>query len=111
VITGGASGIGLAAAQALAAVGRPVALWDINAAAAADAAEAIKKAYDVPVVAVTVDLRNPQAILPAVIEARRALRRIGGLVHAAGAVDSTGIEGVTPDTGTRALPSMCARSS
>ena len=42
VVTGGASGIGLAAAQALAAVGRPVALWDINAegakAAAADIA-------------------------------------------------------------------------
>jgi len=38
VITGGASGIGLAAAHALAAVGRPVALWDINAAGAKAAA-------------------------------------------------------------------------
>jgi len=31
VITGAAPGIGLATAHALAAVGRPVSLWDINA--------------------------------------------------------------------------------
>jgi NAD(P)-dependent dehydrogenase (short-subunit alcohol dehydrogenase family) len=34
VITGGASGLGLASARALAAVGRPVSLWDINEARA-----------------------------------------------------------------------------
>lgn len=41
VITGGASGIGLASAHALAAVGRSVALWDINAAAVEDMAAQI----------------------------------------------------------------------
>ena len=35
VITGGASGIGLASARALAAVGRPVAIWDLDGAKAA----------------------------------------------------------------------------
>ncbi len=94
VVTGAASGTGLAAAQALAAVGRSVALCDITTSGAVAAAEAISKDYDVPAIALTVD---PQAIMPAVSQSRRALGRIGGLVHAAGSVDSTGIDGVTPD--------------
>jgi NAD(P)-dependent dehydrogenase (short-subunit alcohol dehydrogenase family) len=60
VVTGGASGIGLAAAQALAAVGRPVALWDINTAKAEAAAEAIAADYGVATVAIGIDLRNLQ---------------------------------------------------
>ena len=35
IVTGGASGIGLASAEALAAAGRPVAIWDLRAADAA----------------------------------------------------------------------------
>jgi NAD(P)-dependent dehydrogenase (short-subunit alcohol dehydrogenase family) len=41
IVTGGASGIGLACARALAEVGRPVALWDVDAAAAQSAAGAL----------------------------------------------------------------------
>ena len=97
IITGGASGLGLASAQALAAVGRPVALWDINAAGAAFEAAAIREAFGVPAIGIGADLRNPQAIVPAINTTRDALPSIGGLVHAAGTAEATGIEGVTPD--------------
>ena len=48
VITGGASGIGLATAWALAAVGRPVALWDINAEGAQAAAASPPRTCSLP---------------------------------------------------------------
>jgi NAD(P)-dependent dehydrogenase (short-subunit alcohol dehydrogenase family) len=98
VITGGASGIGLASAEALAAVGRPVALWDINRAKARDAAAVITAATGVPTFAIGVDLRDIQALGPALTETRRALAPLGGLVHAAGTVDSGSLEGVTPES-------------
>jgi len=98
VITGGASGIGLASAEALAAVGRPVALWDINGAKAKDAAVAIAAATGTRTFAVGVDLRDLQATGPALTETRRALGPIGGLVHAAGVVDTGSLEGVTPES-------------
>lgn len=41
VVTGGASGIGRACARALAEVGRPVSLWDLNGESASDAAASI----------------------------------------------------------------------
>lgn len=98
IITGGASGIGLATAEALAAVGRPVALWDINAGRVKDEAARLASTYKVATHAVAVDLRNPQAVVPAVNETRAALPRIGGLVHAAGTVDNGSLEGITPET-------------
>jgi len=97
VITGGASGIGLATAQALAAVGRPVALWDINADGVQAAAAAIARDYAVAAVGIAADLRNPQAITPSAIATRAAIGPVGGIVHAAGTAEVTGIEGVTPD--------------
>ncbi len=98
IITGGASGIGLASAKALAAVGRPVALWDIDGAKAEDAAEAIRRDFDIKSLAVGIDLRDIQALGPALTRTRRALSPIGGLVHAAGTVDNESLEGVTPET-------------
>jgi NAD(P)-dependent dehydrogenase (short-subunit alcohol dehydrogenase family) len=97
VITGGASGIGLATAQALAAVGRPVALWDINAAGAEAAADDIRNRFKVPALGLKVDLRDPQAVAPAASATREALPTIGGLVHSAGTAEVTGIDGVTPE--------------
>lgn len=97
IITGGASGIGLATAQALAAVGRAVALWDINAEGARQAAEAITARYGVRAVGLSVDLRNPQAVTPAALATRDALGAVGGIVHGAGTADVTGIDGVTPE--------------
>ncbi|MCP1471777.1 NAD(P)-dependent dehydrogenase (short-subunit alcohol dehydrogenase family) [Sphingobium sp. OAS761] len=97
VITGGASGIGLATAHALAAVGRPVALWDINAEGAEGAARIIADRYGVRTAGLAVDLRNSQAVAPAAIATREALGTVGGIVHGAGTAEVTGIDGVTPD--------------
>ncbi|SNS47423.1 NAD(P)-dependent dehydrogenase, short-chain alcohol dehydrogenase family [Sphingomonas laterariae] len=98
IITGGASGIGLASAQALAAVGRPVALWDINGAKAADAAAAITAEYGVAAVGVAADLSKLDAIAPALAATRAAVGAPGGLVHAAGIVDTGSLEGITPES-------------
>ena len=95
IVTGGASGLGLASARALAAVGRPVALWDINEAGATEAAEGIRRRYGVPAVGLRVDLRDPQAMMPAVDASRSAMGTIGAVLHSAGTVEITGIEGVT----------------
>ena len=97
VITGGASGIGLAAAHALAVVGRPVALWDINAEGAEGAAAIISQRHGVRAAGFSVDLRNPQAVTPAAIATREAIGPVGGIVHCAGTADMTGIDGVTPE--------------
>ncbi|MBU6393017.1 MAG: SDR family oxidoreductase [Sphingomonadales bacterium] len=97
VITGGASGIGLATAHALAAVGRAVAIWDINGDDAQEAAAAIAGQYAVAAIGLAVDLRDPQAVSPAALATRSAVGPVGGLVHAAGTAVQTGIEGVTPE--------------
>lgn len=96
VVTGGASGIGLASARALAAVGRPVALWDINEAGATAAAQEIAEAFGVKAIGQAVDLRDPEAILAAAATTRGALGPVGGVVHSAGTAEVTGIDGVTP---------------
>lgn len=97
VVTGGASGIGLATAHALAAVGRPVALWDINGVGAIAAADDISQHHGVAATGFAVDLCDPQAITLAAITTRSAFGPIGGIVHAAGTALETGIAGVTPE--------------
>ncbi|QZP07478.1 SDR family oxidoreductase [Caenibius sp. WL] len=98
IITGGASGIGLASAEALAEVGRPVALWDINGDAARAAAEKIVATYGVAAVGVATDLRDPAAIAPALATTREHAGTPGGLVHAAGTVDTASIDGLTVES-------------
>jgi NAD(P)-dependent dehydrogenase (short-subunit alcohol dehydrogenase family) len=98
IVTGGASGIGLASARALAAVGRPVALWDISAEKAKAGAAAVRADFGVATHAVAIDIRDLQAMGPALSETRRALPPIGGLVHSAGIVDTGSLEGVTPES-------------
>lgn len=97
VITGGASGIGLATAHALAAVGRPVALWDINADGAMAASAEISATYGVSAIGLAVDLRNPQGVAPAAAQTRAAMGSVGGIVHGAGTAAQTGLGGVTPE--------------
>lgn len=98
IITGGASGIGLASAQALAAVGRGVALWDLNGAKAEAEAASIAAAFNVPTIGLAVDLRDPNAWGDAIAVTRTALSRVGGLVHAAGVVDTGSLEGITVES-------------
>ncbi len=97
IITGGASGIGLACARALAAVGRPVALWDMNTAKAGLEAKAIADAFGVPAVGLAVDLRDPAAYAAAIAQSRAAMGTIGALVHSAGIVDTGSLDGLTEE--------------
>jgi NAD(P)-dependent dehydrogenase (short-subunit alcohol dehydrogenase family) len=82
VVTGGASGIGKACAEALAAVGRPVAVWDKNGQGAKEVAASL----DVPSIGLEVDVTDPAALDAAVAATREALPSIGGMVHCAGMV-------------------------
>lgn len=98
VITGGASGLGFASAEALAAVGRPVALWDLSEDRAATQARALADAYGVVTAGLGVDVRDVDAITAGAERTRAALPSIGGLVHCAGTVDTGSLEGITVDT-------------
>ncbi|KJK24925.1 3-oxoacyl-ACP reductase [Burkholderiaceae bacterium 16] len=97
IVTGGASGLGLASARAIAAVGRDVALWDIQAEKAQNRAAEIAKEFGVAAVGVGVDLCDPSALRTALSATRAVLPRIGGLLHAAGTVDTESLEGITPE--------------
>lgn len=97
ILTGGASGIGLASARALAAVGRPVALWDINAAKAEAEAQAIAAEFGVAALGLGVDLRDLAAYAAAITASRAAMGAIGGLVHCAGIVDTASLDGLTEE--------------
>ena len=98
VVTGGASGIGLASARALAAVGRPVALWDLDAAGCKAGAGSLAREHGVATVGVAVDLRDPDAIAPALEQTRAAVPPIGGLVHAAGVVATIPVDEITAES-------------
>ncbi len=97
VVTGGASGLGRASAEALAAVGRPVALWDLDADRCRKVAEEIAGQTGGIAFGRAVDVRDPAAIRAAAEETRRALPSIGGFVHAAGIVDTDSLDGLTPE--------------
>jgi NAD(P)-dependent dehydrogenase (short-subunit alcohol dehydrogenase family) len=83
LVTGGGSGIGRSTALALAEVGRPVAVWDIDAAGAQETAARCRE-LGVVAHAAVVDVAGSDAIAEAVGEAAAALGSIGGFVHAAG---------------------------
>jgi NAD(P)-dependent dehydrogenase (short-subunit alcohol dehydrogenase family) len=80
VVTGGASGIGRACAQALVEAGRPVAVLDRADATLDGAWTAV------------VDVTDARAVEDALAAARAALGRFGGLVHAAGVVLTSPID-------------------
>lgn len=103
IVTGGASGIGRASAELLAAVGRPVAIWDISEGSTAKVAAAIANEYGVATVGLAVDVADPALYGSAIDASRAALGAIGGLVHAAGIVLTTGIDGLDTDNWDRVL--------
>ena len=82
VVTGGASGIGRACAVALAEVGRPVAIWDLDG----PGAEAVAASLGVESVGIAVDVADDAAVSAAADRTRSALPSVGGIVHAAGIV-------------------------
>lgn len=98
IVTGGASGLGRACADALAAVGRPLSLWDLNGERAVAAAKEIHDATGVVAFGHAVDVRDPEALTNAVATAREELPSIGGLVHAAGVVDTDSVDGLTAES-------------
>jgi len=98
VITGGASGLGRASAEAAAAVGRPVALWDLYEDKAAATAKDIANEHNVVAVGFGVDVRDVNAIKDAAAKTRAALPSVGGVVHSAGTVDKAGFAGVTTES-------------
>ncbi len=73
IVTGGASGIGMACAEALAATGRPVAVWDLHEEAAQRVARDIGQRFDVATTGIGIDLCTTDAIDAAVRATRAAL--------------------------------------
>ncbi len=98
VITGGASGIGLATAHAVAAVGRPVAVWDLHHDRATEAATALAAAYGVSTFGMAVDVRDTPTLEDAAAATVAAIGTVGGVVHAAGVPDVVDLPDLTDKT-------------
>lgn len=91
VVTGAASGIGLASAQALVAEGHTVALWD-NAPGVVEVADRLGMTGTV------VDVCDTTAMQTAVDAAGEAMDGIAGLVHAAGRVNAEPVGAYTAES-------------
>jgi len=83
VITGGASGIGWATARAFAAEGAAVAIWDLDASAAAKTADEIAVEHPVRAIGLAVDVADEASVQLAVTRTVDALGPITHLTHAA----------------------------
>jgi glucose 1-dehydrogenase len=88
VVTGAASGIGLATAQALAAVGAEVALIDRDGDAARDAAQRIGR----NAIGIACDIADEAAVRDAAAQVRRVLGPVHGLVNNAGFLRAGALE-------------------
>ncbi|MCG7347140.1 SDR family NAD(P)-dependent oxidoreductase [Sphingomonas sp. ACRSK] len=84
VVTGGASGLGLASAKRIIAEGGKVALWDVNPQALATAKDGIGAAH-----VVALDVSDQQAVEAAAAATFEALGRIDVLVASAGITGAT----------------------
>jgi NAD(P)-dependent dehydrogenase (short-subunit alcohol dehydrogenase family) len=91
VVTGAASGIGLASAEALVADGRKVVLWDI-----APAVSGVADGLSMP--SAVVDVGDTDAMRLAIEVADQAFGGIDGLVHAAGRVAAEPVGAFTEDS-------------
>jgi Enoyl-(Acyl carrier protein) reductase len=91
VVTGAASGIGRASAEALVADGRKVALWDI-----APEVTAVADGLGMP--GAVVDVCDTVGLQSAVAAANKALAGIDGLVHAAGRVAAEPVGAYTQES-------------
>lgn len=93
VVTGAASGIGFATAQALAAGGAKVALIDLDGGAARDAARRIGSAHST--IAIGCDIADEAAVRDAAAQVRRTLGPVHGLVNNAGFLRAGALEDVS----------------
>jgi NAD(P)-dependent dehydrogenase (short-subunit alcohol dehydrogenase family) len=91
VVTGGASGIGRACAQAVAEQGRSVAIWDLDPAKAEATAAEIASETGVATFGRGIDVTRTADFDAAIDATREAIGEIGGLVHAAGTVRAQSI--------------------
>ena len=85
VVTGGASGLGLASARRIVAEGGCVALWDVNPEALAAARDAVGDAH-----IVALDVSDQAAVEAAAADTFAALGRIDVLIASAGITGATG---------------------
>jgi NAD(P)-dependent dehydrogenase (short-subunit alcohol dehydrogenase family) len=84
IVTGGASGVGRGACQALAEHGRPIAVWDIQEELAHEVADECRKLYGVATHVQLVDLADERALVAGVAATIAALGSVGGLAYCAG---------------------------
>jgi NAD(P)-dependent dehydrogenase (short-subunit alcohol dehydrogenase family) len=91
IVTGAASGIGRACAEALVDDGRPVALWDLSP-------DVTSVADGLGMTGTVVDVCDSTAMLTALEPADRALGGIDGLVHAAGRIIPEPVGAYTEDS-------------
>lgn len=96
IVTGGASGIGKASAEALAAAGRPIAIWDLDADKCAAVASDIAQRFNISCSSQAVDVSQLEQLSDAVNNSRAQHPQIGGLVHAAGVDGAGSLEHLTP---------------
>ena len=103
LITGGASGIGKACAEALARQGRPIMIWDIDSKAAAASASEIKQNFNVDTSSYGIDISQFNEFESALTASRMSQHSIGGLVHAAGVDGSVALDDLTPESWQRIM--------
>jgi len=84
VITGAARGIGAAIANAVAAQGAAIAVFDLDESAAASTAAEIASAHSVPSIGLQVDIASSRSVAAAVAHAEATLGPITALVNNAG---------------------------
>jgi len=92
MVTGGASGIGLACAELLAFSGADVAIWDLHDEALEKAKQQMSQ-YDVKCITIKVDVSDPESVKTAMDE---TVKQLGGLDIA---VNNAGIGGTSCKSG------------
>ena len=102
VITGGASGMGLASAQRLASKGHTVALFDLDGDAAAAAAADLRSAGSAAL-AVKVDVTDREVVDAAIAEVRAELGPVAIMVTSAGFDEFASFTDITPQAWARMI--------